>query len=478
MTLAAMLHLWSEQKAVATLFVRRKRLFVIVSITWTERFSNGLLAAAAPFFYKELSLTPTKMGTMLTVSRTLLLAAAPLYGYITDTLGTYFTIITASSLCTIGCLIRGFANNFATLVVAAAFMGLGGPHLAPLTSAHISRETTVSERPLMLSSYAVQGVVLRILGQCLYVPWDTLLYMVGFERLARFRITISVCSFGCFFGVVNLMYHGNVLDRVAPPKCRVDSNDCEAEVERGISTDARVNTAANRDVWFSSDGDTGVLLLLFVLCGLVSFSDALVQLVWPLYLSAHYTWTETHYSPLLLISMISSAILTAFVPRLYQRFGAAIIVKTVGCAIAILLGSIFALGQMGGSLAITLHISCTLLCIALMTAFDIILRACGSSLLPSARQGSFFSVLNMVSAVGVITSGVIGSRSFEASSELSSAWSIFLRGGAGPCSCVAPILFVASVALSRSLGDSSRAKRVDSEVSSEMEFMVVGSHPH
>ena len=47
--------------------------------------------------------------------------------------------------------------------------------------------------------------MLRTCGQALYVPWDGTLQLCGLtERLLRFRVTLSVCSFFCLFGALQL----------------------------------------------------------------------------------------------------------------------------------------------------------------------------------------------------------------------------------------------------------------------------------
>ena len=50
----------------------------------------------------------------------------------------------------------------------------------------------------MLSALAVQGAVLRTAGQALYLPWDGALRLCGMsDRILRFRVTLSVCTFFC-----------------------------------------------------------------------------------------------------------------------------------------------------------------------------------------------------------------------------------------------------------------------------------------
>jgi len=207
----AVLH---EQLGALRLFIRRRALLVVVVIYWVERVSNGLNAAVVPFFMRALALSPSQMGLLATIARAALLTTAPLYGLVVDARGPLAAIMVASSLCSAGCMLRSFSSTFGELAAAMVMTGAGGANLVPLISAHLARETRPAVRPLVLSAFALQGAVLRIVGQGLFIPWDALLDAYGVhDRVTRFRVTLSICSFGCVFGVINLWLNGHLLSR-------------------------------------------------------------------------------------------------------------------------------------------------------------------------------------------------------------------------------------------------------------------------
>ena len=109
---------------------------------------------------------------------------APLYGWIQDRHGPMYTIMVSSGCCALGCGLRGFAQDFYWLVPAFALAGFGGGNLITTISTHVATETPPARRALVLSALAVQGSVLRICGQGLYVPWDAALRGAGLSEKA------------------------------------------------------------------------------------------------------------------------------------------------------------------------------------------------------------------------------------------------------------------------------------------------------
>ena len=188
----------SDQWQVLRQFLRDPRLLTTVCIYWVERVGGGLGAPVVPFFSLALGLNAPDMGLLSTISLVCLMLPAPLYGWIQDRRGPLYTIMVSSGACAIGCGLRGFAQNFWWLVPSAALAGFGGGNLASTISAHVATQTPPARRALVLSALAVQGAVLRTAGQALYLPWDGALRLCGMsDRILRFRVTLSVCTFFC-----------------------------------------------------------------------------------------------------------------------------------------------------------------------------------------------------------------------------------------------------------------------------------------
>ena len=233
----------SDQWQVFCCMRRDPRLITAVCIFWVERVGGGLGAPVVPYFLLALGLSAPDIGLLSTVSLVCLILPAPLYGWIQDRHGPLYTIMVSSAACAIGCGLRGFAQNFWWLLPSAALAGFGGGNLVSTISAHVATETPPARRALFLSALAVQGAVLRTCGQALYVPWDAGLRLCGLaERLLRFRITLSVCTFFCMFGVVQLAFNGRHLApahlrRAAPrPGAAAETESDTSDTERRASS--------------------------------------------------------------------------------------------------------------------------------------------------------------------------------------------------------------------------------------------------
>ena len=217
-------YFWSTPKLRAPLLV-----------VWVATLGGSLHAPAVPFFYVEMGLDAPAIGTLNSLSALGSLALAAPYGWLLDKRGPYTAILISSAMCGLGCLFRGLAPSYPYLVVAAIFLGLGGGNLVTLILAYVSTQTEPSQRALVVSGCAQLGArnsarnsfgarlptaarppplcrylgqlsVLNILGKALYAPADALLHHgVGIEStMLRYRIVMSICTFFCFYGVVQV----------------------------------------------------------------------------------------------------------------------------------------------------------------------------------------------------------------------------------------------------------------------------------
>lgn len=260
----------SDQWQVFCCMRRDPRLITAVCIFWVERVGGGLGAPVVPFFLLALGLSAPDIGLLSTVSLVCLILPAPFYGWIQDRHGPLYTIMVSSAACSLGCGLRGFAQNFWWLLPSAALAGFGGGNLVSTISAHVATETPPARRALFLSALAVQGAVLRTCGQALYVPWDAGLRLCGLaERLLRFRITLSVCTFFCIFGVVQLAFNGRHLApahlhlrRAAPrPGATAETESDTSDTERRASrTEAEAELGGRCELGGNSSAELVVLV--------------------------------------------------------------------------------------------------------------------------------------------------------------------------------------------------------------------------
>ena len=461
----------SDQWQVFCCMRREPRLITAVCIFWVERIGGGLGAPVVPYFLLALGLNAPDIGLLSTVSLVCLILPAPLYGWIQDRHGPLYTIMVSSAACAIGCGLRGFAQNFWWLLPSAALAGFGGGNLASTISAHVATETPPARRALFLSALAVQGALLRTFGQALYVPWDAGLRVCGLEdRLLRFRITLSVCTFFCMFGVVQLAFNGRHLApahlrRTAPRSCATAEGESDAsDTERRAGAEAELGGTAGL-----YQAELAVLVkgrasppspttaeqsqspaelprasrtLLLLLCGLSLFlraaADTLATLLWPLFLREHFGFAEQEYSALLILATACSTLAVAAFPRLQRQVGVEQTVALLGGGAAATLLAAFVVQADSGAAHVA-H-ACLMLCAASsLAALEPCLRALASTLVPRSLQGRSFAALNVASALGSAAAGMIGTRLYQTSLDSAQLpWPV--RGGALPAVLVAPCL--------------------------------------
>ena len=458
----------SDQWQVLCCMRRDPRLITAVCFFWVERVGSGLGAPVVPYFSLALGLSAPDIGLLSTVSLVCLILPAPLYGWIQDRHGPLYTIMVSSAACAIGCGLRGFAQNFWWLLPSAALAGFGGGNLGSTISAHVATETPPARRALCLSALAVQGAVLRTCGQALYVPWDAGLRVCGLaDRLLRFRLTLSVCTFFCIFGVVQLCLNGRHLAPShlrraaarpgATAEAEGDASDTErrpgAETEPGGTAELAVLVAGRASPPSPtaptpsqpSPAAPPPARRLLLLCGLALFlraaADSLATLLWPLFLREHFVFAAREYSALLILATLCSTLAVATFPRMQRRAGDAATVALLGGGAAVALLAAFVV-QTDSGVAQAAH-ACLMLCAAAgLAALEPCLRALASTLVPRSLQGRAFAALNVASALGSAATGVIGTRLYQTSLDSAGLpWAV--RGGALPAVLLAPCLLAA-----------------------------------
>lgn len=207
----ALLSTVADQREAFAFVVRHPRTLVPAAIRWVERFGGGLGSPVLPFFMLGFGLSPTQQGFLSSVSTLSAILPAPLYGWAQDQYGPYYTILIGATFCGIGCGLEAFALGYAWFVWARFFQGTGGGNLPSVINAHLTSCAPVEKRALILSGFTAQCLLLRICGQAFYLPWETMLRALSLERMLRFRVTLAVCTFFCWFGVLAILRAGEHL---------------------------------------------------------------------------------------------------------------------------------------------------------------------------------------------------------------------------------------------------------------------------
>lgn len=184
-------------------------------VPWAEAFTVAFLLPVYPFFMTNLGITASMMGQLRTVQLVLQAATAPIAGILLDAYGPFLGIALPASICAIGCTIRALATDYSSLFAANIFSGLSGAK-TDMAMAHLSRHTEPARRTLAVSAAKVQLQALTLLGTACFTPLNALL-SVMLPTMLRFRLEISLCVFGCGFGVLVLLCSADTMSYEAAP---------------------------------------------------------------------------------------------------------------------------------------------------------------------------------------------------------------------------------------------------------------------
>ena len=310
-------------------------------------------------------------------------------------------------------------------------------------------------RALILSAFTAQMLCLRICGQLLYLPWDSALRLASLERMLRFRITLSVCSLFCWFGVAALLLAGSHLrQRSLAPLVMADEPTSRAP-EALIRTPSEQQSATHKTAQTAPDGCTRSTALHIALCLvvllLVACYDTLLITVWPLFLNTHFGWREEHFAPLLFASTSASACAVALYPRLHAALGGSL--AALGLASTLALSAMLAFTLQSPALA-PYNVGLIMISNSCIAALIPAVNALASTHIHDEYVGRLFAGMNITVSLGRSIAGILGTRLYEFSVSQPQSDSVRLvtlgalgRGGALPTSFLAPLMVAAAVCL-------------------------------
>jgi len=394
-------------------------------------------------------------------------ASAPIAGCLLDARGPFLGIALPASLCAIGCAIRSMAQSTSWLVAANVFSGLSGAK-TEMATAHLSRHTDPSRRTLAVSAARVQLQALALLGTLLFTPTNWVLTALLPEStwgMLRFRLLISLCVFGCGFGVIVLccsagtlvfhsseagaVFHSSEAGALQPRTLRrSDADGSDAATEESSSHDPEgypvEGRLAGASSCMSSRLRTARLALCLVALCLAAATRDTLAVVWPLYLKAHFGWAEKEYGLLLPLQQAAAFGLVA-TPPLQDALGSRASLLLAGCGgVACHVSALLLRAPSPNTEG--LHVLLFLAGGLLGGATELLLVSLSSTALPPRAQGRLFALLSMTKLGGSVGGSLYCTAQFQVSLDAASG-PYFLRGGAAPVVWLALPSLVALLAL-------------------------------
>ena len=474
-------------------FLTDRTIRTALIVPWAEAFTSAFLLPIYPFFQKALQVEPVQMGQLRTVTLILNAASAPFAGWLLDVYGPFLGIALPASICAIGCLVRAFSTGFGGLFVAAVFSGLAGAK-SDMAFAHLSRHTPPEGRTLAVTAAKVQLQLLTLAGTFCFTPLDALLTALFPEAsfgLLRYRLEISLCIWGCGFGVLVLLFASDILslrgvapptkeatrlstqrlDRGAPPDergacCSSPGSASPPEDDAPPTTPLVVVNQPPLSIFCSNvNGSCDMRLLggqataaiaaaqlgLFVAA---AYKDT-VGVTWPLFLQAHFGWAERQYGLLLPVQQ-ALAFSLIVVPRIQERIGPRKFITLLGMGGSLSYAAAYAL-QSHTTLTVTSHLVLIFFGGVCIAGMEVVLVALSSRFAPPHVQGRLFAGMVIVKLSGSITGNLCGTRLFQASLDLPAGSSSFVGGGALPISLLTVLALIAVAALTATVARASAA---------------------
>ncbi|EOD12870.1 hypothetical protein EMIHUDRAFT_452090 [Emiliania huxleyi CCMP1516] len=411
-------------------------------VPWAEAVTAAFTGPIYPFFMQNLGLDAGGMGKLRTVQHALNAASAPIAGCLLDARGPFLGIALPASLCAIGCAIRSMAQSTSWLVAANVFSGLSGAK-TEMATAHLSRHTDPSRRTLAVSAARVQLQALALLGTLLFTPTNWVLTALLPEStwgMLRFRLLISLCVFGCGFGVIVLccsagtlvfysseagaVFHSSEAGALQPRTLR--RSDVDLGAARGAEVgrccgDADGSDAATEE---SSSHDPEGYPVEGRLAGASSCMSSRLR-------TAHFGWAEKEYGLLLPLQQAepprgrrdAAAFGLVATPPLQDALGSRASLLLAGCGGACHVSALLLRAPSPNTegLHVLLFLAGGLLGGATARAG----RAHG------VESGRLFALLSMTKLGGSVGGSLYCTAQFQVSLDAASG-PYFLRGGAAP----------------------------------------------
>lgn len=381
-------------------------------VIWISDFGGSLHMPVITFFLLGLGATTMDIGIFGFCRMAGAMMLSPVYGHCVDRFGIKWPLLICTSLCGIGCTVRGVAGSRWQLYLAQGIVGMGGGSSWSMVKGHIARHTSEEERPMVVAGLRLQMVVLS-LSKVFYPVLDAILLNVFLltDDLSRYRVAILTCMVFCWIGIA-------AIGLMPPP--RSEHDDVLVEF-RGSDFAARIPK------WCSAR-----LALLATVLAVASCCVATCTILWPIFLKHRFNWSAKEYAWASSVDTLCLASALWFYPRAVRLLGgervggsrlACVLTIFVVCALLIAFCLIPALVPAYTSRnAVLLHVLTALLASSSLGVLVPCLETLVSLKVPPAGQGGAMGAINAVASFG----GLAGSLSGTA------LWTVSVRDGTWP----------------------------------------------
>jgi hypothetical protein len=210
-----------EQAALVRELWQNRRTRAPFEVVCLAAFGSSLHEAVTSFFYLRLGASTTDVGQLSGVILGTGLVVDPLLGAWMDAKGGLGAMVLASFLCALGCFLRGLARNVSDLYAAAAILGLGGSSLDLVVLTYLGAVLRRGRRSAVLAGFVVCRGLLQLAAKAAFPPFNALLRLAfpgdgsaggsaggnaSDGEMMRFRVSLSVCWFFCFYGVLRIAH--------------------------------------------------------------------------------------------------------------------------------------------------------------------------------------------------------------------------------------------------------------------------------
>jgi Na+/melibiose symporter-like transporter len=204
-------------------------------------------------------------------------------------------------------------------------------NLWTLVLGHVVNCSDRDQRSAVISGFAVQETLLRLLAKGIFPLWDEYVHRtVGVQdTLLRYRVHMGICTFFCFFGLV-VLFTEHLQER------RRRRNDLPAAAAAGGEGGAVASamkegttprmlpcataTTAVPVVAASVKPNRRFAMLLLALF-LQSMATTMVMVLWPLYLRDRFAFGPQEYGGMNFAASMASTLCVAAFPPAERRFG-------------------------------------------------------------------------------------------------------------------------------------------------------------
>ena len=401
-----------------------------ILIIWVAFFGGALHDAVTTFYMLKLGADEIAIGRITAMKSVGGLFLSPLYGYWMDRNGVFFPLLISSLCCSLGCLVRGLAQNLTQLYVGAAILGCGSGGLFTLVLSHISTHSPPCDRSAIVSAYLFQTNALLLLGKGLFpITNGILVQLLGWnsDDLATYRVHMATCTGFCFFGVAWLLKDGKelyVLSQQTAMTNAAERRKKKVEAKSGGANDSTkdVKNIVKSSSVSDSNGNTGVIgtskkvWWMFAILALVgamqSAAYASMTVLWPFYVRDEFQFGSNQYSWFIFLAALVCTFTVASLPVVEKSIG-----KKMTALISTFIPSlgVIAFLPIWGSIESTVgigvgvagHVLLTVLCLGFLRLGQASVKSIAPLLVQKKEQGKAFGLLATVVRGGEIVAGLV-----------------------------------------------------------------------